>query len=61
MSDSDESFDISRDSKPYTFEQCAKKVTASIIYEVAAASADVYLEQPPVQPTPSLGPQQDLD
>jgi len=60
MSDSDESFDILRDIKPYNFEPLAKKVTDSInCEELAAASTDVDLEQLPVPLTPS--PQQELD
>jgi len=56
----DESFDILRDIKPYSFEPLAKRVTDSIICkELAAASADVDLDQPPVPQTP--GPQQELD
>ena len=62
MSDSDKSFDILRDIKPYSFEPLAKKVTDNINCEVlAAAGADMDLEQPPVPPTPSTGPQQELD
>jgi len=53
MSDSDESFDILRDIKPYSFEPLAKKVTDSInCEELAAASTYVHPEQPPVPPTP---------
>jgi len=62
MSDSDESFDIFRDIKPYNFEPLAKRVTESIkCEELAAANADVHLKQPPVPPTPSPAPQQELD
>jgi len=40
MSDSNESFDILRDIKPYGFEPLAKKVTDNInCEELAAASA----------------------
>ena len=57
MSDSDEGFDIFRYIKPYNFEPLANRVTDSIICEeLAAASADVDLEQAPVLPTSSLGP-----
>jgi len=53
MSDSDESFDIFSEIKPYRFEPLAKKVTDSInCEELAATSADVDLEQPPVPPAP---------
>ena len=56
MSDSDESFDILRYIKPYSFEPLAKKVTNSInCEELAAASAYVYPEQPHVPPTPDSG------
>ena len=49
MSDSDESFDIPRDIKPYNFEPLVKKVTYSInCDELAAASAYVDPEQPTV-------------
>jgi len=42
MSDSDESFDILSDIKPYSFEPLAKKVTDGIKYEeLAGASADI--------------------
>ena len=62
MSDSDESFDILKDIKPYSFEPLAEKVADSINYEeLAATSADVDLEQPLVPPTPGHGPQQELD
>jgi len=48
MSDSNESFDLLRDIKPYSFEPLAKKITDSINGEkLAAASADVNPEQPP--------------
>jgi len=58
MLDSDESFDIFRDIKPYSFESLAKKVTDSInCEELAAASGYVDPEQSPVQPTRGLGPQ----
>ena len=54
MSDSDESFDILRDIKLYSFDQLAKKVMDSInCEELAATSADVDPEQPPVPPTPT--------
>jgi len=62
MSDSDESFEILRDIKPYNFEPLAKKVTESInCDELAAASAYVDPEQLHVPPTPTSGPQQELD
>ena len=62
MSDSDERFDIFRDVNPYNFESLAKKVTDSInCEELAAASAEVHLEQPPVPTTPDPSPQQELD
>jgi len=49
MLDSDVSFDILSDIKPYCFEPVAKKVTDSINYEeLAAASLYVDPEQPPV-------------
>ena len=52
MSDSDESCDILRNIKPYSFESLAKKITDSIKCEwLAAESADVDLEQSPVPPT----------
>ena len=55
VSDSDESFDILRDIKPYSIEPLVKEVTDSINCEdLAAASAYVDSEQPP-------GPQQELD
>jgi len=45
MSDSDESFDILRDMKSYSFEPLAKKVTDSInCEELSVASPDVDLE-----------------
>jgi len=48
--------------KPYSFEPLAKKVTGSINCEdLAAASADVDLEHPPVPQRPGPGPQQELD
>jgi len=60
MSDSDESFDILRDI--YSFEPLVEKVTESInCEELAAASAYMDPEQPPVLPTPSSGPQQKLE
>ena len=60
MSGSDESFDILRDIKPYSFEPLVKKVTDSInSNELAAAGAYMDPEQPPVPPTPA--PQQKLD
>ena len=62
MSDSKESLDILGVIKPYNFEPLAKKVTDIInCEELAAASADVDLEQPLVPPTPGHGPQQELD
>jgi len=52
MSDSDESFDILRDTKPYNFEPLEKKVIDSInCEELAVGSAYVDTEQPPVPPT----------
>ena len=49
MSDSDESFEILGDIKPYNFEPLAKKVTDSIYCEeLAAASTYTKPEQPPV-------------
>jgi len=52
LSDSDESFDILRDIKPYRFEALAKRVTDSInCEELAATSAYVDPEQLPVPPT----------
>ena len=60
MSDSDESFDIFKDIKPYNFEPLVKKLTDSInCEELVATSADMHLEQPPMLPT--LGPQHELD
>ena len=60
MSDSDESFDILRDI--YSFEPLVEKVTESInCEELAAASAYMDPEQPPVPPTPGPGPQQEWD
>jgi len=62
MADSDESFDNLRDIKPYNFEPLAKKPTDNInCEELAAATAYVDPEQPPVPPTPGPGPQQQLD
>ena len=62
MSDSDEIFDILKDIKPYNFEQLAKRDTDGINYEeLAATSAYVDTEQPPVPPKPDPGPQQELD
>jgi len=62
MSYSDECFDILSDIKPYSFEPLAKKVTDSINgEELAAASSDVDLEQPPMPPTPGPCLQQELD
>ena len=62
MSDSDESFDLLRDIKPYNFERPSKKVTDSInCAELAATSAGMDLEQPPVLLTPGFGLQQELD
>jgi len=59
---SDETFDILRDINPYSFEPLAKKVTDSINCEkLAAASAGVDLEWPPVPPSPCPGQQQELD
>ena len=58
MSDSDESFSIFRDIKPYSFESLAKKVTDSInCEELAAASAYVDPKQSPVPPTLDPGSQ----
>jgi len=60
MSDSNKSFNILRDIKPYNFEPLAKKVTDSIkCEELAAASAYMDPEQPPVLLKPS--PEQGLD
>ena len=62
MSDSNKGFDILRYIKPYSFEPLMKKVTDSInCEELAAASADLDLEQPPLPLTPGSGPQQELD
>ena len=62
MSDSDESFDIFSDIKPYNFEPLAKKITDFINFkELAESSADVNLELPPVPETPGPSPQQELD
>ena len=62
MSDSDERFHFLRDILPYNFEAPTKGVTDSInCGELAARSADVDLEQPPVPPTPGPAPQQELD
>ena len=62
MSDSDENVDILRDIKPYICEPLAKRVTDSVnCEELAAASADVNLEQPPLSPIPGPGLQQELD
>ena len=59
MSDSDESFDIFRDIKTYNFEPLAKRVTDGInCEELAAASADVDLEQQSVPPKPGPGLQE---
>jgi len=59
MSDPNTSFDILRDIKPYSFEPLVKTVTDSInCEELAAASADVDPQQPPVPPTPC--PQHEL-
>ena len=56
MSDSDESFDILRDIRPYNFEALTKKVTGSInCEELAAASAYVHPAQSPVPLTPGPG------
>jgi hypothetical protein len=58
MSDSDESFDIFRDIKSYSFESLAKKVTDSInCEELAAASTYVDPDQSPVPPTLDPGSQ----
>jgi len=58
----DNNFELLRDIRPYKFEPLAKKVTDSINYEeLAAASADVDPEEPPVPPTPGPNPQQELD
>ena len=51
---------LTRDIKPYSFEPLTKTFTDSInCKELAAASAYVEPEQPPVPPT--LGPQEELD
>ena len=61
MSDFDERFDLLRDIKPYSFEPLAKRVTDSInCEELAATSAYVDPEQPPVPPIPGSDPQQEL-
>jgi len=58
MSYSDESFNIFRDIKPYSFESLAKRVTDIInCEELAAAGAYGDPEQSPVQPTCGPGPQ----
>jgi len=60
MSDSDKSFEILRDIKPYNFEPFAKNFTDSInCEELAAASAYVDQDQPPLPPTHGPGPQQE--
>jgi len=47
---------------PTTLNHSLKGVTDSInCEELAAASAEVHLKQPPVPPTPGPGPQQELD
>ena len=62
ISDSNESFDIVRDIKPYNFGPLAKRVTDSInCEELATASVDVDPEQPPMPPTHGPGPQHELD
>jgi len=62
MSDSDEWFDILRDIKSRVFIYSRKKVTESINCEqLAAASAGVDLEQPPVPQISGPGPQQELE
>jgi len=62
MSDFDESFDILRAIKPYSFEPLAKKVRDNInCDDLAAASAFIDPDQPPVPSTPDPGPQQKLD
>ena len=49
-------------SSPTTVNHLQKSVTDSVNCEkLAAASADVHLEQPLVQLTPNLGPQPELD
>ena len=59
LSDSDESFEILRDIKPYSFGPLGKGVTDSInCEELAVATTDVDPEQTPVPPTPDPGPQQ---
>jgi len=59
LTDYDDGFDIPGDIKPYSFEPLVKNVTDSInCEELAAPSAYVDPEQPPVPPTPSAGPQQ---
>jgi len=62
MSDSGQYF-VFGDIKPYNFELLPKKGhTHSINYEeLAAASADVGPEQPPVTPTSGPGSKQELD
>jgi len=52
MSDSDVSFEILSDVKPYSVEPLVKKVTKCIYLDP---------EQPTVPLTPSPGPQQELD
>ena len=63
MSDCDKGFDILRDVKPYSFESLVKKITDSInCEELAAASAYMDPEQPPVLSNPSRQvAQQQLD
>ena len=61
MSDSNENLDILRDIKLSSYEPLAKRVTDSIsCEELAAASADVDLEQPLVPPTSGPDPQKEL-
>jgi hypothetical protein len=60
MSDSDESFELHRDMKPYSFEPFAKKIKSNNGTEsvnVAGLDIDTEAEQPPVPPTPAPGPQ----
>jgi len=62
MPDYDGSFDISGLSSPTTLNHSRKRVTGSInCEELAAASADVHQEQPPVPQTSGPSLQQQLD
>jgi hypothetical protein len=56
MSDCDESFELHRDIKPYSFEPLAKKVKS----DNGTLDIDTEAEQPPVPPTPAPvpGPQE---